>query len=48
MTVDGVNYQPLTPLKKTKFKFPCGRKVGYETIEYKLPKSMVAEDGGVV
>lgn len=48
MTVDGTNYQPLTPVKKNHFKFPCGRKVGYEQVEFKLPKNMVAEDGGVL
>ena len=48
LTIDGINYQPLTPAKKNHFKFPCGRQVGYEQIEYTLPKNMVAEDGGVV
>jgi hypothetical protein len=48
VSVDGENYQPLTPIKFSKFKFPCGRKVGYESVEYTLPKSMVAENGAVV
>ena len=39
---------PLTPINKQNFRIPCGRKAGYESIEVKLPKSIVAEKGAVV
>ena len=39
---------PLTPFGHQKFKFGCGRKAGYETVVYKLPKSIIAERGAVV
>lgn len=34
ISVDGENYVPLQPLGTKHHKFPCGRKVGYETVIY--------------
>jgi len=31
-----------------KFQFSCGRKSGYESAEFSLPKSVVADRGAVV
>ena len=39
---------PLTPHGKSKFKFDCGRSAGYESAEFVLPKSIVAENGGIL
>ena len=48
VSVDGLNYQPLTPDGKTKFKFACGRKAGYESTRFTLPKNLVSESGAAV
>ena len=42
-SVDGENYLPLTPQGHKNFKFPCGRKPGYEQLQFNLPKSIVSE-----
>jgi len=48
VSTDSENFVPLKPTGKTNFKFPCGRSAGYESAEYTLPKSVVAEKGGLV
>lgn len=48
VSTDGMNYVPLTPDGRTAFKFPCGRKPGYESTKFTLPKSIVSESGAVV
>lgn len=47
LSVDGDNYLPITPVGKSNFKFPCGRKVGYETATFALPRQIVSDDNVV-
>lgn len=46
--MDGENYIPLIPHGHKNFKFPCGRKSGYEQVQYNFPKTIVAEHGAVL
>lgn len=48
VSTDGDNFVPVTPLGHKYFKFPCARKPGYEQIEFRLPKALIAEKGAVV
>jgi hypothetical protein len=48
MSVEEDNYVPITPEGHKNFKFPCGRKPGYERVIMNLPKWIVSERGGVV
>lgn len=48
VSLDGESYTPLVPFGKTTFKFPCGRKAGYESVMYQLPKTIVSEHGAVI
>lgn len=48
VSTDGENFSPLLPVGKTIDKFSCGRKTGYESMQYNFPKSLVAEKGAVV
>lgn len=48
VSTDGDNFIPITPLGHKFFKFPCARKPGYEQIEFRLPKGLIAEKGAVV
>jgi hypothetical protein len=48
VSIDGSNYIPLTPDGRTSTKFPCGRKAGYESVKFTLPKSIVSETSAVV
>jgi hypothetical protein len=48
VSTDGMNYMPLTPDGRTSIKFPCGRKAGYESTKFTLPKTIVSESGAVV
>jgi hypothetical protein len=34
--------------ENSEIKFPCGREVGWEKLDFRLPDSMVAENGAVV
>ena len=43
VSIDGLSYVPLTPKGKKNFKFPCGRKAGYEQVEFTLPKLIVGD-----
>ena len=48
ISLDGENYSPLKPIDQSNFNFPCGRSAGYESVEYQLPKNIVAEHGAVM
>jgi hypothetical protein len=41
--MDGQSFVPLTPKGRKNFKFPCGRKAGYEQVEFTLPKLIVGD-----
>lgn len=43
---DAKTYLPITPVGMKSNFFPCGRKVGYEAVQIKLPKQMVSSDKG--
>ena len=45
VSVDGEgSYVPLTPHGQQHFQFPCGRKAGYESVMYQLPKTIVGDN----
>lgn len=48
LSSDGVGFQPLTPVGKAGYRFPCGRAYGFESAEYVLPKKFVNERGAVL
>ena len=48
VSIDAYNFVPLIPDGQTNFKFPCGRKAGYESAKYTLPKNVVADKGGLI
>jgi len=51
ISVDGENFIPLKPTgveSPNKFSFACGRTAGYESVQYDLPKNIVAEKGAVM
>lgn len=49
VSMDGEgSFTPLTPHGHQHFKFPCGRKAGYEQMMYQLPKTVVADRGIVL
>jgi hypothetical protein len=43
VSLDGESYTPLVPHGMNQFKFPCGRKAGYESVKYLLPKTIVSD-----
>ena len=43
ISTDGKNYIPLNPAGFQSPKFTCGRSIGYESAEFKLPKSIVKD-----
>ena len=49
VSTDGESYSPLVPHGHNYFKFPCGRRAGYESVMYQLPKNIVSDVGkGIV
>jgi len=48
VSLDGESYSPLMPMGHTNFKFPCGRKAGYESVLFQLPKTIVSDRGAVM
>jgi hypothetical protein len=48
VSLDGESYTPLVPYGHNNFKFPCGRKAGYESLMYQLPKTIVSDRGAVM
>ncbi len=48
VSLDGKNYIPLTPTGFNSPKFTCGRSIGYESAEFRLPKSIISELGAVI
>ena len=45
---DGKTFHPITPNGYKSSLFPCGRKVGYESVVVKLPKNLVTEGDGFI
>lgn len=43
---DAKTFFPITPVGMKSNFFPCGRKVGYEAVQVRLPKQMVSSDKG--
>jgi hypothetical protein len=48
VSTDGENFNPIVPLNKAVDKFPCGRKIGYESMQFNFPKTLIAEKGAIV
>ena len=48
VSMDGTNFIPLRPEGVSSQRFPCGRKYGYESGKFKLPRSIVASNPGAV
>ena len=46
--MDGTNFIPLRPEGVGSQKFPCGRKYGYESGKFRLPRSIIAQNPGAV
>lgn len=44
ISTDGNSFSPLTPMGKKSWTFECGRKSGYEAVEYRLPAKVVSGD----
>lgn len=39
---------PMVPVGRALFKFPCGRKSGFESAEYVLPRNAVNDKGAIL
>ena len=48
VSVDGNNYHPIRPEGVNSHEFPCGRQYGYESGNFKFPKSLISEDGTAI
>ena len=45
---DGKTFHPIIPHGYKNSLFPCGRKIGYESVVIKLPKNLVTDDGFII